>query len=289
MIPYFDAHCDTLSRCLANGWDLWENPGHLDLRRLGAYDGPRQVFALYGNSARIPPQERFAHVTAQAALLRQAREAGRWGECLLSLEGAELIGCDPERLPEIRGWGVRWVNLTWNHPNNLSGSCLTGEGLTDRGRAFVRACGTLGIGIDVSHLNDRGFWEVLELGCAPVLASHSDCRSLCPHPRNLTDDMARVLFAGGGFVGLNFCRGFLGEDPTLETAADHLLHFLELGGESSVGLGSDFDGADLPWDLAGVEDLPRLWAVLERRGCSEPLLRRIFSENLAAFLAGGSA
>ena len=90
-------------------------------------------------------------------------------------------------------------------------------------------------------------------------------------------------------MGLNFCRGFLGEDPTLETAADHLLHFLELGGESSVGLGSDFDGADLPRDLAGVEDLPRLWAVLERRGCSESLLRRIFSENLAAFLAGGSA
>ena len=284
MYPYFDAHCDTLSRCAAEGWSLWENPGHLDLRRLAAYRPANQVFALYLDSEEVPPADRFAALKAQAAVLQREQAAGRWGDALLSLEGAELLGCDEALLPVVKDWGVKWVNLTWNHPNALSGSCRTGEGLTAKGRSFARRCWELGLGVDVSHLSDKGFWDLLEIQEGPVLASHSDCRALCDHPRNLTDQMAKALMAAGGFIGLNFCVHFLGEDPTVDTVAAHLEHFLELGGEDHVGLGGDFDGADVPGDLSGVQDLPRLWEALYRRNYPESLIQKVAYQNLERFL-----
>ena len=285
-IPYFDAHCDTLSRCAAESWDLWENPGHLDLRRLSAYRPMGQVFALYINSAAVAPEDRPAALARQAALFSQAREQypSLMARCALSLEGAEGICCEAERLEELRGWGVRWVNLTWNHPNALSGSCVTGEGLTDAGRAFVRACWALGLAIDVSHLSDRGFWDLMDMLDGPVLASHSNSRALCPHRRNLTDDMARALIDAKGYIGTNFFTEFLGENASAETAADHMEHFLKLGGQDCLGLGSDFDGADGPQDLSGVEHVPNLWAALERRGWGGALLEKLFCRNLEGFL-----
>lgn len=283
---YFDAHCDTLSRCLRQGWSLWENPGHLDLKRLSAYEHRGQVFALFADSAKVPEEERFRTISAQAALLCEAKGKDPAGleNCSLSLEGAELLGCDEGRLEEVKAWGVRWVNLTWNYPNALCGSCRSGEGLTQRGRDFVRRCGQLGLGIDLSHLSDQGAWDVLRLEAAPVLASHSNSRALCGHPRNLTDELFRAIVGSGGFVGLNLCVHFLGEHPTAETAADHLEHFLALGGEDHLGLGSDFDGTDVPEDLSGVQDLPRLWAVLEHRGFSPELIHKLAWENLNHFL-----
>ena len=292
MYPYFDAHCDTLCLCEEKGWSLWENPGHLDLCRLGRYAPVGQVFALFLNSAEIPPEKRMDVLKAQVEIFQKARQEHPelLERCCLSLEGAELICCEEALLETVREWGVRWINLTWNHPNALSGSCVTGEGLTDRGRAFVRTCWDLGIAIDVSHLSDRGFWDLMDMLDGPVLASHSDSRALCPHRRNLTDDMAKALFEAGGFVGVNFYRDFLGENASAETAADHMLHFLELGGGDHVGLGSDFDGADVPEDLSGVQDLPNLWAALERRGISAARRDRLAWGNLHDFLqsaAGG--
>lgn len=286
MYSYFDAHCDTLSRCLQQGWSVWENPGHLDLKRLLAYEPRGQVFALFADSAKVPEKERFRTISAQAALLYEAKGKDPAGleNCFLSVEGAELLGCDEGRLEEVKAWGVRWVNLTWNHPNALCGSCRSGEGLTQRGRDFVRRCGQLGLGIDLSHLSDQGAWDVLRLEAAPVLASHSNSRALCGHPRNLTDELFRAIVGSGGFVGLNLCVHFLGEHPTAETAANHLEHFLALGGEDHLGLGSDFDGTDVPVDLSGVQDLPRLWAVLEHRGFSPELIHKLAWENLNHFL-----
>ena len=285
-LPYYDAHCDTLSRCAAEGRDLWETPGHVDLRRLSAYQPAGQVFAIFLNSEKVPPQDRWGRVKAQADLFQAARAAHPdiMGRCALSLEGAELINCDAARLEELKGWGVKWVNLTWNHPNALGGSCVTGEGLTDAGRAFVRACWALGLAIDVSHLSDRGFWDLMDMLDGPVLASHSNSRALCPHRRNLTDDMARALIDAKGYIGINFFTEFLGENASAETAADHMEHFLKLGGQDCLGLGSDFDGADVPQDLSGVEHVPNLWAALERRGWGEALLEKLFCRNLEGFL-----
>ena len=188
-----------------------------------------------------------------------------------------------ERLDTLREWGVRWVNLTWNHPNALAGPHTTDQGLTEVGRDFVRALWQRGMAVDVSHLSDRGFWEVLELGEGPVLASHSDSRALCAHSRNLTDEMARALFERRGFVGINFCIHFLGGD-TLDAVVDHMDRFLDLGGAECLGIGSDFDGTDVPPEIGGVEGMGRLWAAMERRGYPAALIERVAYGNLAEFL-----
>ena len=286
MYPYFDAHCDTLCLCEEKGWSLWENPGHLDLHRLGQYAPVGQVFALFLNSGEIPPEKRMDVLRAQVEIFQKARwEHPKVMEhCCLSLEGAELICCDETLLETVREWGVRWINLTWNHPNALSGSCLTGEGLTEQGRAFARRCWALGMGVDVSHLSDRGFWDLLEIQAGPILASHSDSRAICDHPRNLTDEMAKALMAADGYIGLNFYTRFLGENAGCDTVIRHLEHFLELGGENHVGLGTDFDGADVPEDLSGVEAVPHLWEALCRRNYPESLMQKIMYQNLERFL-----
>ena len=285
MFPYFDAHCDTLSRCAAEGWDLWENPGHLDLCRMSAYQPAAQVFALFLDSETVRTESRMDTLRTQMEVFWRARRehpAAMEG-CSLSLEGAELINCDAGLLETVQNWGVKWINLTWNYPNALSGSCLTGEGLTQKGRDFAKRCWELGMGIDVSHLSDRGFWDLMDIQAGPVLASHSNSRALCPHPRNLTDDMFWALVSADGYVGLNFCVHFLGENADADRVLDHLEHFMGLGGAGHVGLGTDFDGTDVPPDLAGVEALPNLWTAMVRRGWRPEDIREIACDNLKHF------
>ena len=174
------------------------NPGHLDLERLAAYGPMGQVFALYEDSVACP--DGFAAIRAQWEQLQKAREThpDLLSRCCLSVEGAELLDCDIEKLDLVKSWGVRWINLTWNHENALAGPHTTSQGLTAAGRDFVRAMEERGLLVDVSHLSDPGFWDVLDLAEGPVMASHSNARALCPHSRNLTDDMAREIFARGG-------------------------------------------------------------------------------------------
>jgi len=283
---YFDAHCDTLSRCLETGGSLWRNDGHVDLERLSAYDPVMQVFSIFSQSKGKTEKECMDQVLRQAALFADAGK--RWPDvmkhCCLSLEGAELIGCREELLPKLKEWGVRWINLTWNYPNVLSGSCKTGEGLSEQGRSFVRKMRELGMYVDVSHLSDKGFYELCEMDLGPILASHSNSRTLWPHIRNLTDDMAKAIFASGGYVGINLFTEFLGERPCIDTVIAHLEHFLSLGGEDHLGMGSDFDGAEVPADLAGVQDMPKLWEEMRKRNYSETIIEKLACGNLSRFL-----
>ena len=283
MYPYFDAHCDTLSRCAQEGWSLWENPGHLDLKRLTAYRPACQVFALYADSGKVPPEARFAALEAQAAVLRREQAAGRWGECLLSVEGAELLGCDEALLPVVRDWGVRWVNLTWNRVNALSGTNAeeTSRGLTAQGKDFVRKAEQLGVLVDVSHLSDPGFWDVADTLSGPFFASHSNARAVFSHPRNLTDRQFTAIIEHGGVAGLNLFAEFVGGKADLEAVAAHLDHWLELGGEKNIALGGDLDGCSpLAGGMAGIQDYVRLYQFLAGRGYTQALLQDLFFNNL---------
>lgn len=284
-IPYFDAHCDTLLRCLETGESLRQNTGNVDLRRLSAYAPMGQIFSIFNDSKGKSTAECIRAVEQMSALFLQEKHHNPelMERCFLSLEGAEQIGCDEKLLPKLKEWGVRWVNLTWNYENALSGSCVTGNGLTDLGRSFVRRLYELGMYVDLSHLSDRGFWEVCEMDVAPVLASHSDSRTLWDHRRNLTDEMAREIFRRKGIVGINFHTVFLG-GHTLDDVVAHIEHFLALGGEDRLVMGSDFDGADMPDGLEGAECLPRLWEALYRRNYSESLIEKLAFGNLCRFL-----
>lgn len=298
----FDGHCDTVSRLLATGESLREATGHWRLDKVKAFPAWAQFFAAYSGQEERPGQSQFPLFLAQESLLKREIAAnsddlafcadakscqGAWDQgkiaAFLSVEGAELLDCDVGKLDRAWELGVRAVNLTWNHANSLSGSNLRDpdRGLSPQGVEFVREMDRLGMLVDVSHLSDPGFWDVVRLAKGPVIASHSNSRSFYFHPRNLTDDQFTAIMDFQGTVGLNLAPQFLGEAPTLDTVVALLEHFLDLGGENTVALGGDWDG--ISQTPAGVEDVSG-WALfyekLVQRGYGAELLDKLFYKNL---------
>ncbi|MBQ4435233.1 MAG: dipeptidase [Clostridia bacterium] len=289
-----DTHCDTLYKLAVHP----EESLDVTMERLKAGGVSLQTLALYvgGDPRPEPVRKLFSGMLRQFDRLKAAgwvqvddpREAedGKV-KVMLSIEGCEIFGDSLEAIVEWRQRGVRMAAITWNYVNALGtpAKVNTTDGLTPFGRQAVREMVRLGIAPDTSHLNERGFYDILEMGIAPV-ASHSCCRALCGHARNLTDDQLKALFQAGGYVGLNFYPWFLSDDGqcTLDTLADHLLHMLELGGEGMVGFGSDFDGIEVK--VPGLEhpgDLPALFETLERRGITGSVLEGVAGRNLLKY------
>ena len=313
-IPYFDSHCDTISKCAHKGWELREHVGQLDLMRLKEYKKAVQFFAIFHNLARCPADGMFAECKRQqqtfvselaknadlavqcrtAADIRKANAEGKIA-AVLTCEGTELLNCDPANLEWAEQVGIRAINLTWNHPNFISGTNLyeTDRGLNDLGKEFVRRTQEKKILIDVSHVSDKGFWDLMDITTRPVLASHSNARAICDHSRNLTDDMFKAIVQTGGMVGVNYWVMFINntkEGATMDEFIRHIDHFMELGGEKNVGLGSDLDGcAKLPGDMQGVQDVTMLWEALSKHGYSDALLEDIFYNNYLAMLERNEA
>ena len=166
---------------------------------------------------------------------------------MLTIEGGEAFGGDAAQVDRFADLGVRMAALVWNNENGVAHPALSGsgEGLTPLGWDIVSRMRSRHMAVDVSHLNERGFYDLLD-GKAPPLASHSCARALCDHPRNLSDHQLRCLFEAGGYVGVNFYPLFLSDDSRadLDRVVDHIAHMCDLGGEAHVGLGSDFDGIE---------------------------------------------
>ena len=305
-IPVFDLHCDTalalLGRNAATVGSLKTNAGHLDLDRAGELAGFAQCFACFTT----PEMEQWYHKSPVemferelAAILSQIesnsdrivlaysakdvranQDIGKMS-AILTIEGTAGFGYDPELLPDLHSVGFRIASLGWNEKNPLTGSNKTGGGLTDQGREFVRIAQKLGMVIDVSHISDEGFWDIIKITEKPIVATHSNSRALCGHSRNLTDDMFKAICQIGGVAGFNQCADFIGDAPDLDTACDHFLHFLELDPEGDhIALGGDLDGCDeLPAGFDGVQSYPKLAERLLTRGVDEKILRKIFWEN----------
>lgn len=300
-IPLFDAHCDTLSRILeAPGRHLAGNGGQWDLDRVGDFAPQAQIFAVFADSALPCAREKAARQIAafhrECQLFQdrivpctsgtQAEKAAAQGKiaAFLSVEGAELLGCSIEGLRQGYRQGVRAVNLTWNRANLLSGSHSEQpeRGLSAEGKAFVREMQRLGMLVDVSHLSEAGFWDVMELAEKPVIASHSNSQAVFFHTRNLTDAQFTAIMEYRGVVGLNAYAAFLGDDPvTADNLLRHLEHFLALGGENTVALGGDWDGCDrLPEGYTGVWNWADFYNTLLRHNYPESLVRDLFYNNL---------
>ena len=301
-IPYFDAHCDTIGMALGAEESLRRNRHCIDLERgmtLGRY---AQIFALYDDVDHTPAaqmwerccylhrrlEKELAENRDRVALCRIGTEIDRAisenrTAALLSIESADLLQSRIERIETVAGWGTRLMNLTWNHANAISGSNAreSERGLSAHGRDFVRELEAYGIYADVSHLSDAGFWDLVRMARQPIVASHSNARALCPHGRNLTDDMFRAVRDSGGVVGINYYKGFVGGSSDLDALARHIEHFLALDGEKTLCFGSDFDGCDPLTDgITGLESVPGLYAFLRQRGYSEALLKDLFWNNL---------
>jgi membrane dipeptidase len=214
--------------------------------------------------------------------LDRSLEDGRIG-AVLHLEGAEAIDRDLANLEDWYAAGLRSLGPVWSRPNDFGhgvpfrfpSSPDTGPGLTRAGEQLVRRCNDLGIAVDVSHLNEAGFWDVARVSTAPLIASHSAAHELCPSSRNLTDEQLAAIATTGGIVGVVFAVPFLREDGAddpdtpLTTIVEHIHHIAGRIGLDHVGLGSDFDGAGIPDELGDVTGLPLLLDALREDGFGE--------------------
>jgi len=305
-IPVFDFHCDTilamLGEDLNSAGSLKKNSHHIDLARASTLAGYAQCFACfttpfleewYGVSPVVAFERELATIQREVdanknqiaiayspAEIRKNLEKGKMS-AILTLEGTAGINYDPELLEDLHLIGFRIASLGWNEKNPLTGSHETGGGLTDRGREFVREAQRLGILMDVSHISDEGFWDMMKITQAPIIATHSNSRHICGNSRNLTDDMFRAICETGGVAGYNMCDEFTGENPTIDTVCDHIFHFMELDPSGThIALGGDLDGISaMPADFEGVQSWPRLASRLIDRGLGEETVRNIFWNN----------
>jgi membrane dipeptidase len=231
-------------------------------------------------------------ICTSAADIRRARADGAIA-ALMHIEGCEGIGADLSELYLYHAAGLRSLGPVWSRDNlfghgvpfNFPASPDTGPGLTEAGRRLVAECDRLGVLVDLSHLNEAGFWDVARISARPLVATHSAAHALCPATRNLTDRQLDAMAERGGLVGLNFGTGFLRDDGIKNPDTDpqvlirHLDHLIDRLGEGGVALGSDFDGTTVPGFLRSAADLPRLTDAMRAAGYGEPLIRRICWDN----------
>lgn len=305
-IPVFDLHCDTAYRLLEKGlyskYSLQSNPFHIDLCRASAFPAYVQCFACFTSdqdllSRKLTPEIAFqlqkkilfdqiksnnylisfAH---SADDIRANREAGKMS-AILSIEGPAGFAYDPGKLEQLRADGFCITTLGWNDANCLVGSHCCGGGLTKQGREYVLRAQKLGMIIDVSHISDAGFWDVMDITGTSIVATHSNSRNVFAHSRNVTDDMFNAICRTGGVVGINLFTQFLGDNATLDTVCDHILHLLDLDPEGKhIALGGDLDGCkSLPEGFDGIESYPLLAECLLTRGLSYEMIMDIFWNN----------
>lgn len=304
--PVFDFHCDTalmlLGDDLNQAGSLRKNNGHIDLERAVKLGGYAQCFAcfttdipelLHGISPIVLFERELATIQREVDKnsdlisiaysvdeIEENRANGKMS-AILTLEGTAGIDYNPALLEDLWAIGFRVTSLGWNEKNPLTGSNVTGGGLTDLGREYVREAQRLGMRVDVSHISDEGFWDILKITEAPILATHSNSRAVHNHSRNLTDDMFRAIRETGGVAGYNACRDFTGENPNLDTVCDHILHFMELDPDGKhIALGGDLDGVEaMPDGFEGVQSYPALARKLLDRGLTEENVMDIFWNN----------
>ena len=230
--------------------------------------------------------------------IRAAKAAGAHAP-VLHIEGCEAIDADLKMLDVLYAAGLRSLGPVWSRSNifghgvpfRFPSSPDTGDGLTDAGAALIKRCNDLRIMIDLSHLNEKGFWDVARLSRAPLVATHSNAHALCASSRNLTDKQLAAIRESGGLVGVNYAVSFLREDgrriaaTPLDTVVDHIAYLVDKLGEDGVALGSDFDGAMIPEGIQSAAGLPNLVAVLRTRQFGETLIEKICFENWMRVLA----
>lgn len=304
-----DTHCDTLGHFLRQSWPrrpprkLGErsDQGHIDLPRLVEGGVTCQTFAMYtGNKAIVPDatlralqmvdvfygeieaNDGIVSVTTPDEIV-SAKEEGMVAG-LLSMEGAEPLMGDIGLLRVFYKLGVRMLSFAWNYRTPFAdglGAKRAASKLPDLGVQALEEMERLGMVFDVSHLSDSNFWDVADVMKGPFIASHSNCRDVCDHQRNLTDDMIRALADHGGVMGMNFAPAFVAkENATVEKVVDHVDHIIDLVGPDYVGLGSDFDGiGQPPVGLEDVSKMPNITRVLVKREYSDEDIFKILGGN----------
>lgn len=301
----FDLHCDTLYRAFFENGGLFNNDFHISFDRIDSIEPYIQCMAIW-----VPDEFRNKNaiqlfencrkklndelkdtnikiIYSQDDIIEIESKKGKG--VVLTVEGGAVLGGKLENVDYLAKCGVKIMTLTWN------GNCELGDGigvegakgLTDFGKSVVAKMEQNGIIVDVSHSSVPMFYDVAELSTRPFCATHSNSKQICPHRRNLTDEQFSIIKDKGGIVGLNLSRGFLREDEDKACMLDvlrHAEHFLSLGGEKTLAIGTDFDGTDIPIDMTGIESMNKLYELFLKHNYNEKLLEDIFFNNARNFL-----
>ncbi len=296
----FDLHCDTVSACLKQGKDLSENDLQLDLRRGLSFEHWVQTFAFWIDDC-YREEDAWNHFLKQYAFWKKEALKNRQEmtflsdshgvsphhcNAILSIEGGAALGGKLERIEQIKNMGISFLTLTWNGPNELGAGVSGMGGLTPFGKEAVRELERQNVMIDVSHLNEEGFWDVAKIARKPFLATHSNYREVQEHPRNLKKEQVLELIQRKGLIGINFYPVFVtgGQNCRIEDILRHIEGILSLGGEQVLSLGSDFDGARMPRDLSGIKGLEKLYQSMIKYFGKE-LTNCIFYDNAMRFVS----
>lgn len=322
-----DMHCDTIAEIYGKRQEgeecgILRNRLHMDLEKMEKGDYLIQNFAMFAHMKALEgkmslPEYAFRLADTFLTEMRKYpqkigivksyeeieanRRAGRMSAMLTMEEGAICEG-KTEYLRIFYELGVRMFTFTWNFPNELAYSNRvviegvhggtfvpeTEHGLTEKGFEFLEEMERLGIIADVAHLGDKGILDVIANAKRPFVASHSNARAVCGHPRNLTDEMIRGIAEKGGVIGMNFCPSFLREKKdwgspmkvSLDDVVSHIRHMVSVGGIECVGLGSDFDGTPISFEMKDASDMPLLSKKLQEEHFTEDEIEKIFYKNV---------
>lgn len=307
-----DCHCDTLTELYNKNASLYENEQHFDIKRQIALGGGLQFCAIYVPTEVFRYQGGLRYTLClldkynqeikklhendiDVLQVRTAEDAGNVlkhkAATLLAIEEGGAIDGSLEALRCLYELGVRAMTLTWSNRNDIADGIneeATGSGLTLFGKQVVAEMNRLGMLVDVSHISTAGFWSVIETSTKPIIATHSNAKSLCSHPRNLNDEQIKALAQNGGLAGITFAGQFLEEDwrnACIESVYKHIDYMLNLiGNDDHIGFGSDFDGiSHPPYNIQGVQDYKPLIEYLSKY-YSDETINKITHQNVINLL-----
>ena len=291
---FFDLHCDTLTKCMDSDESIFKNTKQNSVSELAKFEKAVQLFAIFTDDIHVNDSYNYVKRAVDffySELDKYKDNIALFPDnkdkvgAILTIEGGEPID-SLETLDEFYRKGVRLLTLTWNRVNKLGSGMTSGseDGLTDLGKAVVCEMNAKNMVIDVSHLNINGFKDVAKLSEKPFAATHSNCREICSHPRNLFDWQIKEIKNAGGIIGLNLYAPFLsdGKKADIDDILRHTEHFLELGCEDNLCLGCDFDGIDKsPEGINGTADMYKLYDIFKKNFGSTA--EKIFYDNAETF------
>ncbi|NLM34070.1 MAG: membrane dipeptidase [Clostridiales bacterium] len=303
-----DLHCDTLTKLAEDSSSqLRKNQFSIDIEKLQKSNYLAQFFAAFVDKDNHRDPFAWALKLIEVFKNEEAKNKDKIKQaysyedlvanekegkisCFLSIEEGAALKGSLDNLLLFYQQGVRLITLTWNYPNEIgypnAEERYRNKGLTAFGFQLIEAMNDLGIIIDVSHLSDKGFWDVASQSKSPFLASHSNARAIRNHSRNLSDEMIRTIAEKGGLVGINFYSNFLGDKNigTIQDIITHIRHMKKVGGIDILALGSDFDGISTPVEFEDCSHMDQLYYGLLKSGFSEDEVDKIFYSNALSFI-----
>ena len=298
---FFDLHCDTLYEIVKKRKSIYSSDLNVSLKKAKSFEAYIGCYAVWipdnlrGKDAFeffkkckdvLYSEEKiygdYFKVCKSKKDLDEVLNLGKSG-VILTIEGSEAIGEDISNVKYLSDSGVKIITLTWNGHSKVGDGVgiLNPKGLTNFGKKLLKKLDQHNIIVDVSHASEKLFYGVCEFLDGPIIATHSNSKKICQNKRNLSDDQFKCIKEKGGIVGITFCKDFLNgsNDAGFEDILKHMDHFLSLSGEDVLAIGSDFDGADLPNSMSGMESLKNLYEYLLSKSYKESLLDKIFFSN----------